>query len=66
MTAAELMNLWHARDELYSRRRSELSDEAISAVQWWRLKEVDTLEPKERAAAWAQAQSWAPPLMVRR
>ena len=64
MTAAELITIWHVRDDLYARRRHELSEDVIETVKNWRRHEAEELAPADRATAWAQAQSWYPPRMT--
>ena len=61
MTSRELLALWGERDDLYAKRRHEISEDAIEAVRSWRRRESSEVEPKARAGLFSMASSWVPP-----
>ena len=62
MTEAELLRLWHTRDELYSNRRirgvfiplSDAEEAAVVAYRWGEMDAVsgDTKQAREALAVW--------------
>ena len=71
MILADLQSLWADRDVLYAgqnpaqderSRPGELSTTEIAAIRQGRIREVNFLEPGERAEGWGYVNSWTPPL----
>lgn len=60
-TLKDLVALWHDRDVQYAKATKALRDDQIETVREYRKKEVNDLDPSERAKAWGIAATWYPP-----
>lgn len=70
MTAAELINTWTARDNLYRMRKirgayTSLDEREQECVVWWRRKEAEALDGRDRVTALAALSLWTPPIPTR-
>jgi hypothetical protein len=60
-TLDDLRAIWRDRDVQYAKATTALRDAQIESVREYRKKEVNDLDPTERAKAWGIAATWYPP-----